>query len=748
MSSTKTCQPPPDQRRQQDASVPAPRGPVVGLSSSKVQSWHRDRLAFVYVRQSSPQQVLEHRESRLRQYALVDYAIALGWPADRVQVIDEDQGQSGRDAENRAGFQRLLAEVAIDHVGIVLGLEMSRLARSDKDWHHLLEVCGIFGTLVADQDGVYNAADPNDRLLLGLKGMISSVELQTMRNRLEKGKLSKAARGELFLDVPVGYVKTPTGELALDADEQVRAVAGLIFDKFEELGSVYAVYRYLLQNNIRLGIRPHNGPHRGELEWRRPCLPTLYHILHHPFYAGTYAYGRCQIDPKRQREHRSRKARKSVPIDQWKAVLPNRVPAYITWERYERNQERLRQNSSRWETTGAPRQGAALLGGLLICGGCGIRMQVRYTGTQPGRYDCVRHLRHGHERECRGLQASGLDELVVQQLLRALEPAALELSLGAAEDMQRERKRLALHWQQQRERAHYEAQQAERRYRAVDPENRLVARTLEQQWEQALRDERQRQEEYDRFVQQKPLALTDSENDRIRALANDLPALWQSATTSMVDRKEILRCLVERVVVGVQGNTEFVDATIHWAGGFVSQHQIERPVAEYHQMRDYDRLVERLGELQEAGHTAAQVAERLNQEGFHPTGRRKTFSAMIVRQLLSRWQLSGERQETVVLGPEEWWLSDLARKLKVSPATVRRWIARRWVHCRRSPQHGYHLLWADADELERLGRLRDHGRTYPKIPSPPALTTPKRRPSEEAATAGNGTARSRRSKRS
>ena len=738
MSSAKTC----------EVSVPAPRGPVVGLSSAKVQSWHLDRLAFVYVRQSSPQQVLEHRESRLRQYALVDYAIALGWPKDRVQVIDEDQGQSGRDAENRAGFQRLLAEVAIDHVGIVLGLEMSRLARSDKDWHHLLEVCGIFGTLVADQDGVYNAADPNDRLLLGLKGMLSSVELQTMRNRLEKGKLSKASRGELFLDVPVGYVKTPARELTLDPDEQVRAVVALIFDKFEELGTVYAVYRYLIQNNIRLGIRPHNGPQRGELEWRRPCLPTLYKIFHHPFYAGTYAYGRCQIDPKRQREHRSRKARKSVPVDQWKAVVPDRVPAYITWERYERNQERLRQNSSRWETTGAPRQGAALLGGLVICGGCGIRMQVRYTGTQPGRYDCVRHLRHGHERECRGLQASGLDELVVQQLLRALEPAALELSLGAAADIQRERKRLALHWQQQLERARYDAQQAERRYRAVDPDNRLVARTLEQQWEQALRDERQRQEEYDRFVQQKPLELTDSEIDRIRALAEDLPALWQSAATSSVDRKEILRCLVKRIVVQVQANTEYVDVTIHWVGGFVSQHQIERPVAEYQQMRDYERLLERLRELQEAGHSAAQVAERLNQEGFHPTGRRKTFSAMTVRALLSRWQLSGERHETVALGPDEWWLTDLARKVKVSAATVRRWIARRWVHCRRSPQHGYHLLWADADELERLRRLRDHGRTYPKIPSPPALTTPKRRPFAKAAAAGNGTARSRRSKRS
>jgi DNA invertase Pin-like site-specific DNA recombinase len=739
MSSIKTREP--EQRRLQEAAVPAPRPAVVGFGSAKVQSWHLERLAFVYVRQSSPQQVVEHRESRLRQYALVDYAVALGWPRDRVQVIDEDQGQSGRNAENRVGFQRLLAEVAIDHVGIVFGLEMSRLARSDKDWHHLLEVCGIFGTLVADQDGVYNAADPNDRLLLGLKGMISSVELQTMRNRLEKGKLSKASRGELFLDVPLGYIKTPNGELALDPDEQVRAVITLVFDKFDELGSVYAVYRYLIQNNIRLGIRPHNGPHRGELEWRRPCLPTLYKILHHPFFAGTYAYGRFQIDPKRQHEGRSRKARKTMPIEQWKAVLHDHVPAYITWERYERNQERLLQNSAHWEATGAPRQGANLLGGLVICGGCGIRMQVRYTGTQPGRYDCVRHLRHGHERQCHGLQAPALDELVVQQLLRALEPASLELSLGAAEDIQRERKRLSLHWQQQLERARYDAMQAERRYRAVDAENRLVARTLEQQWEQALRDERLRQEEYDRFVQQKPLELTDAEKDRIRVLANDLPALWQSPATNIVDRKEILRCLIERIVVQVQGNTEYVDATIHWAGGFVSQHQIQRPVAEYHQMRDYDRLVERLRELHGADLTAAEIADRLNQEGFHPTGRRKMFCAMTVRHLLSRWQLSGERYDKVKLGPDEWWLSDLARNLSVSYSTLRRWIALGWVHCRRTPQLDYHLIWADADEMDRLRRLRDHGRTYPRIATPPTLTRPKRRLSD-AKSSRNGKARS------
>jgi hypothetical protein len=541
-----------------------------------------------------------------------------------------------------------------------------------------------------------------------------------------------ALRGELFLDVPVGYVKLPTGGLALDPDEQAQAVIRLIFDKFEELGTVRAVFRYLLEHGIRLGIRPHDGPQRGQLQWRRPCLSTLYRILHHPFYAGTYAYGRCLVDPKRQNERGGRKSRRSVSIDEWKVRLQNSVPAYITWDAYLRNQERLRQNCSRWETTGAPRQGAALLSGLVTCGQCGTRMHVSYSGTQPGRYDCGQHLKHGRERKCHGLPASVVDQLVGQQLLRALEPAALEVSLEACDAIQKERERLALHWEQQLERARYESSQAERRYRAVDPENRLVARTLEQQWEQALRNERQQEEEYDRFRRQTPLDLTQTDRDRIHALASDLPALWESPATSAVERKEIVRCLVERVVVQVQGNTEYVDVTIHWVGGFVSQYQTIRPVAKYCQMRDYDRLVQRLRDLRDAGRTAAQIAETLKQEGFHPTGRRKTFSALTVRNLMSRWGLSGDRHESVSLQPHEWWLSDLARKLRVSLATVRRWIGRQWVHARRSPEQGYYLVWADDDEVDRLSQLRDYGKGYPKTAPSAALTTPKPRRVEQS----------------
>lgn len=388
---------------------------VAALASTKIRENHLEHLAIVYVRQSTPQQLVENQESLARQYALTNHARALGWASDRVMVIDEDLGLSGRSAEGRHGFQRLLAEVTMDHVGIVFGLEMSRLARSCKDWHHLLEVCAVFGTLLADQDGVYDPNDPNDRLLLGLRGTISEVELHTMRNRLERGKLHKAERGELFLHVPVGYVKSPTGGVELDPDEQVRSVVHLIFDKFDELGSGHALFRYLLRHNIRVGIRPFHGPNRGQVEWRRPTTGLLFAILKNPVYAGTYVYGRYTVDPKRRRQRTGQPGRRCVPMNEWKVTRHDCVPAFITWDRYLSHQKRLRENRSRTDSKGYPRHGAALLGGLLICGQCGCRCNVSYEDTGAARYDCLSYIRKSMDKSCRGLSAAELDTLVTHK---------------------------------------------------------------------------------------------------------------------------------------------------------------------------------------------------------------------------------------------------------------------------------------------------------------------------------------------
>src|SRR5271157_5200116 len=418
---------------------------ALGRRSTAIADGHRTRLAIVYVRQSSTQQIFDHQESRERQYALADYAVTLGWPSERIEVIDDDQGRSGRTVEHRLGFQRLLAEVTLDHVGIVLGLEISRLSRSSKDWYHLLELCAVFGTLLADQDRIYDPNDSNDRLVLGLKGTMSEVELTTMRNRLERGKLHKAERGELILTVPCGYLKLPHGEVVLDPDEQVRAVVQLVFDKFTELGSFGKVYRYLRRHKIGVGARVQQGPQRGELAWRPFSRALLGRMLHHPIYAGAYSYGRRRVDPKRTAASGGKVRMRYVPMADWKVLKRDRFPAYITWETYLANQQRLDSNRSWPEAPGVPRAGAALLPGLLVCGVCGRRMHAGYRSQAKPYYECMRRKLEGSE--CCGLGAAALDDLVSQQLLQALEPAALELSLQTMRNVHQERERLHHHWQ-------------------------------------------------------------------------------------------------------------------------------------------------------------------------------------------------------------------------------------------------------------------------------------------------------------
>ena len=356
---------------------PAPAGL---FRAPKVQPWHLDRLAVVYVRQSTAQQVAENKESTDRQYGLVNRAIELGWPPDRILVIDDDQGKSGSSAEGRPGFQRLLAEVGLDHVGLVLGLEMSRLARSCKDWHQLIELCAMFRVLLADQDGLYDPTDHNDRLLLGLTGIMSEAELHLLRGRMRQGLLNKVARGEVFMCPSVGYVRSPVGGYDFDPDEQVRAVVRMVFDQFERLGTIRKVLRYLVANDIRLGIRPHAGPNRGQLEWRTATRETVSDILHHPIYAGYYCFGRRQADPRRRKPGRRWSGRVLVTPDEYLALIPDKVPAYITREQYDANQRRIAENRARIEYKGAPREGLSLLAGLVVCGRCGKRMTVHYAG--------------------------------------------------------------------------------------------------------------------------------------------------------------------------------------------------------------------------------------------------------------------------------------------------------------------------------------------------------------------------------
>lgn len=722
------------------AAVDKPASPSPNPSSSrgisaKIAPAHLERLAVVYVRQSSPRQVLENRESTARQYAFADQAVAFGWPRARILTIDEDLGKSGRTTEGRSGFQRLVTEVTLNHVGMVLGLEMSRLARSSKDWHAFFEMCAVFGTLIADEDGVYDGNDANDRLLLGLKGIMSEMELHIMRNRLERGRIHKAQRGELFIGVPMGYVLLPTGKVALEPDEQARHVMQLVFDKFQELGSIYGVFHWLIRNDLRLPVRAPTGARKGQLEWHPPNMSTLSQVLSHPIYAGAYSYGRRPVDPKRKYSS-NRCYRPHPPMEQWKVLLQDHLPAYITWDQYLKNRERVKQNQNRPGFVGIPRNGAALLPGVLVCGNCGWRMQARYHANGMANYSCTGQYRQNEtatDSRCYGLTAKVLDDLLAQQVLRALEPAAVELSVQVQADVERERQCLEKHWQQRRQRAHYDVELAERRYQAVDPENRLVAATLEKRWEEFLGQAKQIDEEYERFVRERPAPLSAEDRTRVAALTSDIPALWHASTTSNADRKQIIRCLVERVVVHVRSDSEFVDVTIYWAGGYESAHEIVRPVANYAQLRDFDQLMNRIVGLHQAGHTAAQIAERLNAEGFYPPRRRGPYTMVVVRELLKRRGLLGnEHSQLHLLGEHEWWLTDLARALKMSHLKLRDWANRGWVHSRRTPGQDYWILWADPDEVRRLRQLLAESRRGVNAYAS-ALKTPKKRPAGQRA---------------
>src|SRR5438477_3195097 len=427
-----------------------------------------------------------------------------------------------------------------------------------------------------------------------------------MRNRLDRGGQHKSQRGEMFHGVPMGYVILPNAEVAFDPDEQARSVMELVFDKFDEIGTMYGLMHDLVRNRICLPVRLRSGPKKGELDWRRPSLTSLCQLLHHPIYAGAYAYGRRPNDPKAKYTGQKNRGKRWKPMEEWAVLIKDRLPAYITWERYLKNQERLKQNMRSNGTSGTPGRGVSLLTGLLVCGTCNHCMNVAYRTRHEPHYTCNTHLLYAREQMCYGLKSTQIDHLVMQQALRSLEPAALELSMKALEDVAKERARLDNNWQQSLRRARYEIDLAERRYRAVDPENRLVAATLEKRWNETLQAERQVQEDYDRFLRESPPRLTDQERATIQALAKDIPALWNAPATTNVERKQILRCLIDRVVVRVRCDSEFVNATIHWKGGYQSQHEFIRPVKTYAQLRDYEPLMTRIVELRDAGMNAKQ----------------------------------------------------------------------------------------------------------------------------------------------
>ena len=643
----------------------------------KIRQRHQERQAVVYVRQSTMRQVTQNRESTRLQYGLADRACHLGWRREQVTVIDDDLGRSGSSTLDRPGFQRLVAEVGLGHVGLVLGIEVSRLARSCRDWHQLLEMCALFDTLIGDADGIYDPGTYNDRLLLGLKGTMSEAELHILKARMQEGRRAKARRGELITGLPRGYVLKPSGEVALDPDEGVQRAIRLVFAVFERRRSVSGVLRYLVDHDLQLPDRVRSGPNKGDVCWNRPNRATLSDMLRHPAYAGAYVFGRREYDGRRRLPGKPHSGRRFVRDPQkWLVLQQDAFPAYIDWNSYERNQQQMAINRSRH--TGIPRGGTALLGGLVTCAVCGRRMFTGYNDDgHEARYVC--HATTYGEPRCQSISARPVDALITSLILEALAPAVIEVSLQAAEDIELERQQLHGQWKLRLERAGYETALARRRYEAVDPDNRLVARTLERDWEGALLAEQSLQNEQRRAQAEEPEHLTEVDRDAIRQLAQDIPALWHAKSTTARDRQTITRMMLERVEVLVVGETERAEIICHWAGGSATRHAFTRPVRRFEQLQHFDKLLARITELRTRGATAQSIAEMLNAEGWTPP-KKDCFNAQMIRGLLKRrglgttrpiWSDNVPRQHD-----SEVTLQEYANRVGAHRQTVYGWLRR------------------------------------------------------------------------
>ncbi len=647
--------------------------------SSKVTTSHQAKLAYVYVRQSSLVQMLRHGESTELQYHLVERAVQLGWPRERVKTIDEDLGKSGASAVDRSGFQSLMTEIGLGRVGLVLSFDASRLARNNSDWYQLLELCSMFGTLIADGESLYDPRLYADRMLLGLSGMMSEAELHHLRRRLQAGAWNKAERGELRLALPVGLRRLRDGTVTFHPDEEVQARIRLVFSKFKELGTAKAVVRYLQQAGLLLPARPLQGPAPHEVVWHEARSSMVLAILKNPAYAGTYVYGRISQDPTRRKPGRPHTGLVRSPIDKWPIVHHNAYPAYISWEEFLANQAQLKANQNKYpDRPGASHKGQALLQGIIRCGRCGARMRLHYSGPKGDFpvYGCNAARSEYNAPRCQEVRGLGLDPEVERVVLAALEPDQIELALASLEALEQEYATLRHQWELRLERVRYEAERARRQYNSVEPENRLVARSLERDWEQKLRAVEQLEQEYQSWQQQHRLALTPADRQDILELAQNLPRLWQAETTSAADRKQMIRLVINEVIVDQHRQRGQVWFQINWQTGAVTEHWYKRRVISYEQHADLEALEQRLRDLNGQQKMDQEIAAVLNAEGFRTT-KGQPFDVKTIWLLRKRWNLPPTKPHGQC--PTQWdagtySVEGAARVVGVHSSTIHKWL--------------------------------------------------------------------------
>ena len=678
----------------------------------QITEQHRSKLAYVYVRQSTLAQVRHHQESTERQYALREKALELGWNDPEIHVLDRDLGMSGAQTTGREDFKSLVAEVSLGQVGAVFALEVSRLARSNLDWHRLLELCALTETLVIDEDGCYNPADFNDGLLLGLKGTMAQAELHFLRARLLGGKLNKAKKGELRFPLPVGFCYDEESRITLDPDEEVRGAVSLVFRLFRETGTAFAVMQRFAERGLRFPKRSYGGAWDGKILWGRLTHGRVLGLLKNPSYAGMYVFGRYQYRREINAAGEIQKRMHAAAMVDWRVRLQEHHEGYITCEEFLENQKRLEKNRTNGEEmllSGPAREGLALLQGLLLCGHCGRALTVRYTGN-GGIYPCYQCnwlRREGlASKDCISFRCDLLDAAIVEQVLEALQPAELELALAALQELEARDQTILRQWQMRLERAEYEAALAERRYQEVDPSQRLVAATLERRWNAALLQLEDLKKQAAEFQRQEARVATPEQKAKVLALARNLPRLWHAPTTQAKDRKRMLRLLIKDITVE-KPNQKQLAVHFRWQGGASSDLCVQVPPNRADRVRYPAAVVDRVRDLAQSLPNP-EIAERLNREG-RVSALGKPFTSSMIQWIRYRYQIP----KITLARPDELTVDQVARRFEVSPNVVYYWIGRSVIRARRlNTGTPYWITLDEADEQKLRDWVRHSSRIH------------------------------------
>jgi DNA invertase Pin-like site-specific DNA recombinase len=643
--------------------------------NGKIQTSHLQRRAYIYVRQSTATQVACNRESTDRQYKLRDRALRLGWSERQVMTIDEDLAQSGSGTAQRRGFDLMTTEVALGLVGWILSIEVSRVARNNADWYRLLDLCGVTDTLIGDEDGVYHPGLFNDRLLLGLKGTMAEAELHVIRARLNGGIRNKAQRGELRRGLPVGFVwGEEDGEVLFHPDQAVTGAIRTVFERFAEMGSVRQVWLWFRSQGLLFPLQSNSA---AEIQWVTASYTAIHSVLTSPVYAGAYAYGKTRHERYVDPAGRVRKRVRHLPRSEWAVLIPDHHPGFIDWETYQMLQDRIDRNTrpGPHQAGGAVREGAALLQGIATCGVCGRHLRVYYQGknSTPGYYCASNQIANGRGTWCLRVGGARIDEAVVRFFLEAITPAGMEAALRAEQDIEAEHAAKIAQWRLQAERAAYKAERAERRYRTVEPENRLVARTLEAEWEQRLNEKTAAEAELARRERQCSGRLTDEQRRQIHALGADLKRAWDAPTTTDRDRKELLRTLLEEVKISLKRAESKGNLTLRWRGGAISELEVDLRSCRKPPIRTDEDTIDLVRRLA-AHYPDATIAGILNRQGRR-TVHGDRFTTNGVGNLRRYWKVPRYVPPSTPPTGELLTIDKAARTLGVAPSTVHRWLS-------------------------------------------------------------------------